>query len=195
MVSGAEPDVDRVFIAGLILEAVLDTPGLGPEPSGRRNRVKNRVRRALLTHLAGWVTLQRFRELAVQLDHWFPIYYPLVAVSRNAVQSGMEIYEASPGAGPSPVLREDLLDQLLHRHPQLLPRRRHRKLYRRGLLEFLHRTRGGAFRLKDFQEFFQIDRKTAWEYVQKLRLAGLLEHNQGRSAAVRYSLNSRFLAG
>ena len=38
-----------------------------------------------------------------------------------------------------------------------------------------------------------IDRKTAWEYVQKLQEAGLLIHNQGRSAAVRYRLADHFL--
>jgi len=53
---------------------------------------------------------------------------------------------------------------------------------------------GGAwFRLKDFQEFFRLDRKTAWEYVQKLAVAGLFCRNQARSAAVRYRLESRFL--
>jgi hypothetical protein len=153
------------------------------------------VGHALLSHVAGRVTLHRFRELAIQLDHWFHIYYPLVEGSEGVVQPGPEIFAVGTGSGTSVLLREDLLEQFLRRHPSLLPRRRHRKLSHSGLLEFLHRTRGGAFRLKDFQEFFQIDRKTAWEYVQKMRQAGILDHNQGRSAAVRYSLNPRFWAG
>ena len=47
--------------------------------------------------------------------------------------------------------------------------------------------------MKDFAQHFDIDRKTAWEYVQKLQEAGLLLHNRGRSAAVRYRLADHFL--
>ena len=38
-----------------------------------------------------------------------------------------------------------------------------------------------------------MDRKTAWEYLQNFLHAGLLRHNRGRSAAVRYALETRFL--
>ena len=38
-----------------------------------------------------------------------------------------------------------------------------------------------------------MDRKTAWEYLQKLLHAGLLRHNRAHSAAVRYALETRFL--
>jgi hypothetical protein len=43
----------------------------------------------------------------------------------------------------------------------LLPRRRHRKLHRQGLGEFLRQTRGGWFKVKDFERYFSIDGKTA----------------------------------
>jgi hypothetical protein len=74
-----------------------------------------------------------------------------------------------------------------------LPRRPHRKLNQDGLWEFLVRTGGGWFKLGAFTRHFGVDRKTAWEYLRKLLAAGLLRHNQGRSAAVRYGLATRFL--
>ncbi|MEJ2069157.1 MAG: hypothetical protein P8X58_01905, partial [Syntrophobacterales bacterium] len=58
---------------------------------------------------------------------------------------------------------------------------------------FLECTAGKWFRLRDFEEHFQMDRKTAWEYAQKLLHAGLLVHNQGHSSAVRYRVEPRFL--
>ena len=75
----------------------------------------------------------------------------------------------------------------------LLPHRPHRKLNQDRLWEFLGRTQGGWFRLIDFTRHFGVDRKTAWEYLQKFLHAGLLRHNRGRSAAVRYALGTRFL--
>jgi hypothetical protein len=47
--------------------------------------------------------------------------------------------------------------------------------------------------LRDFEQHFGVDRKTAWEYLRKLLAAGLLRHNQKHSAAVRYALKTRFL--
>ena len=44
----ADKNLDRVLVAGLILEAVLDTSRQKPEPSRRRDRVKNRVGHDLL---------------------------------------------------------------------------------------------------------------------------------------------------
>ena len=75
----------------------------------------------------------------------------------------------------------------------LLPHRPHRKLNQERLWEFLGSTQGGWFRLIDFTRHFGVDRKTAWEYLQKFLQAGLLRHNRGRSAAVRYALGTRFL--
>jgi hypothetical protein len=92
------------------------------------------------------------------------------------------------------VLREDQLQAWLREEARgLLPHRPHRKLSRDRLREFLDRTRGGWFRLKDFERHFGVDRKTAWEYLQKLLHAGLLRHNRKHSAAVRYALETRFL--
>ena len=47
--------------------------------------------------------------------------------------------------------------------------------------------------MKELAQDFDIDGKTAWEYLQKLQQAGLLLHNGRRSAAVRYRLADAFL--
>jgi hypothetical protein len=78
------------------------------------------------------------------------------------------------------------LQQRLDDLEEFLPKRRHRKVDRQRLQEFFHQTQDGWFRLRDFEHFFVLDRKTAWEYIQKFLQTGLLVHNQGRSSAVRY---------
>ena len=85
------------------------------------------------------------------------------------------------------------LEDWRRQNPGLLPSRPHRKLTWEKLREFLAATRGRWFGVKDFARHFDLDRKTAWEYLQKLRQARLLEHNRGRSAAARYCLEDRFL--
>jgi len=183
--------LDRALVAGLMLEVILETSGCPADPQARRRHVKARLKDAMATQLAGRVTLDRFRHLLRKVDHWFPLYYPLVTEDSPRVSPARR-----PGAGPAPgrALRDDLLHAWFQQQGgELLPRRPHRKLHPGKLQEFLQRTQGGWFRLKDFEQHFGMDRKTAWEYLQKLLQAGLLRHNRRRSAAVRYALATAFL--
>lgn len=195
----AEEKLHRALIAGLILEAILEAQVLPEDPPSRRVQVKNRLQHLLVSYLAGLISLDSFRHLAQRLDHWFNFYYPLLSPLRLTT-SGLLRKTAPlvplPGRGVPAggrVLKEDLLEVWLEKLKGLLPQRRHGKLHRQGLGEFLRQTRGGWFKVKDFEEHFAINGKTAWEYVQKFRQAGLLTRNQGRSAAARYSLHPRFL--
>ncbi len=185
-----EERLDRALVAGLMLEVILSQPATPQDPGERRCQAKSRLKTALVSCLAGHIPLSRFRDLAQNLDAWFDFFYPLISPS---------VYPRDPGAvwtdAPPEPLREDLLAEALNGLDGLLPHRRHRKLDRERLLEFLRRTGGGWFRLKDLEQFFSIDRKTAWEYTQKLLRAGLLCHNQARSAAVRYRLAPQFRGG
>jgi hypothetical protein len=195
----AEEKLDRALVAGLMLEVILETAGAPVDPQTRCHLVKTRLKDTMVTHLAGRVTLDRFHHLLRQLDHWFPLYYPLIT---SGSPKGDGPAPGSGGAAPAaparrcrPALREDRLKVWFKEEGRdLLPRRPHRKLNRDKLWDFLVLTQGGWFRLKDFEQHFKVDRKTAWEYLQKLLAAGLLRHNQGRSAAVRYGLATRFLA-
>jgi hypothetical protein len=196
----AAEKLDRALVAGLMLEVILETAGTPMDPQAQRRLVKTRLKDTLVTHLAGRVTLDRFRGLLHQLDHWFPVYYPLITagpppgLAPGAVSARTS---SSPPVFPPPArpaLREERLRAWFQEEGRdLLPQRPHRKLSRDKLWDFLGRTRGGWFRLKDFARHFGVDRKTAWEYLQKLLAAGLLRHNQKRSAAVRYSLAPPFL--
>ena len=197
---GTEEDrLDRALVTGLMLEVILETSALQGDPYLHRNLVKTRLKNIMVTHLAGRVTLQRFHHLLREVDHCFPRYYPLIASS--SPQGPVLVAGRTtilPPSAPTPpahrVLREDALKAWLEAEiRKLLPQRSHRKLGIKRLLDFLQRTQGSWFKLKDFELHFGVDRKTAWEYLQKFLSAGLLRHNQERSAAVRYALATRFL--
>jgi hypothetical protein len=189
--------LDRALVTGLMLEVILETSSLAVDSQTLRYLVKTRLKDSLAVNLAGQVTLDRFRHLLSQVDIWFPMYYPLTTAgaSKAAAATPVQAILAPAAAAPSRrVLRVDRLKSWLQEEGRgLLPHRPHRKVNQDRLWEFLGRTQGGWFRLLDFTRYFGVDRKTAWEYLQKLLHAGLLRHNGARSAAVRYALETRFL--
>ena len=70
--------LDRALVAGLILEVVLDQTDLPDSLQARQRLVKSRIQGYLVQHLAGRVSLDRFRSLVQNLDGWFEFYYPLL---------------------------------------------------------------------------------------------------------------------
>ena len=186
-----EEKLSRALVAGLMLEVILSPPPLPEEPRARRSQMKLRLKNTLVSRLAGHIPLNSFRDLAQNLDQWFDFFYPLITPQGLLSRSCQDL-ERDRKAPPREALREDFLMESLQQLNGLLPTRRHRKLDRYRLFEFLRSTGGEWFRLKDFEQFFGIDRKTAWEYIQKLLQAELLIHNQARSAAVRYRLAPKF---
>lgn len=195
---GTQEKLDRALVTGLMLEVILETSSLAVDPQTLRHLVKTRLKDCLAVNLAGRVTLDRFRHLLRRVDVWFPLYYPLTAAGSPMAPAAPQVQDApapaAPVLPPRRVLREDRLQAWLEEEGRgLLPHRPHRRLNQDGLWEFLERTQGGWFRLLEFARHFGVDRKTAWEYFQKFLQAGLLRHNRGRSAAVRYALSTRFL--
>jgi hypothetical protein len=195
-----EEKLDRALVTGLMLEVILETSTLPVDPQTLRHLVKTRLKDSLAVNLAGRVTLDRFRHLLSKVDTWFPLYYPLTIAGTPeggppvAAQVQDALASAAAALPARRVLRVDRLRAWLQEEGRdLLPHRPHRKFNQEGLWEFLGRTQGGWFRLLDFTRHFGVDRKTAWEYLQKFLQAGLLRHNRGRSAAVRYALETRFL--
>jgi predicted transcriptional regulator len=188
--------LDRGLVVGLLLEVVLDTAAGLPDSQARRTLVKTRLKHTLVSLLAGAVTLDRFRTLMGRLDHWFALYYPLLSRAGQppvALESGEGNGPLFPPSSSARVLRDETLENWRQNTPGLLPSRRPRKLSWGKLKSFLETTRGRWFGVKDFAQHLTVDRKTAWEYLQKLRGAGLLQHNQAHSAAARYCLAARFL--
>jgi hypothetical protein len=192
--------LDRALVMGLILEVVLDARASDPS-IGCQHGMKARLGELLVSRLAGRVTLERFRGLVRQVDELWPVWY--APLRRETILSGVAPglrsepaprYAYASPAAPVERVRHDLLRRWLAAPPPgLLPHSPQRKVRPDKLLAFLTHTRGGWFRVKDFQQWFHIDRKTAWEYLQALTRAGLLQHNQARSAAVRYALAPAFL--
>jgi len=187
-----EEKLNRALVAGLMLEVILSQPPLPEDPRARRRQVKSRLKNTLVSRLAGHIPLRSFRDLAQNIDQWFDFFYPLITPRCSLAMTCRNLKDDHQ-LGSHKSLCEDLLKEFLAQMNGLLPTRRHRKIDREKLSAFLRHSRGEWFRLKDFEQFFHIDRKTAWEYIQKLLQAGLLHHNQGRSAAVRYRLAPRFL--
>jgi hypothetical protein len=191
-----EEKLDRALVTGLMLEVILETSSLPVDPQTRRHLVKTRLKGSLAANLAGQITLDRFRCLLSKVDIWFPLYYPLTTAGAPKAAAAPVPAPGGPAAAPPapPGLRLDRLRAWLQEEGRgLLPHRPHRKLNQERLWEFLGSTQGGWFRLLDFSRHFGVDRKTAWDYLQKFLGAGLLRHNRGRSAAVRYALSARFL--
>lgn len=188
-----EEQLNRALVAGLLLEVVFSHPPLPADPEAHRWQAKARLKNTLVSRLAGHIPLNSFRALAQNLDHWFELYYPLI-VPQTSTGPHFQENEPAQDADCPPLAQEGRLREALARLNGLLPRRRHRKIDGERLLFFFRQRGGGWFRLQDFSRFFRMDRKTAWEYVQKLLQAGLLQHNQGRSAAVRYRLAPHFLS-
>jgi hypothetical protein len=190
--------LDRALVTGLMLEVILETSSLPVDPQTLRHLVKTRLKDSLAVNLAGRVTLDRFRQLLSQVDIWFPLYYPLTTAGSAKTRTATPVQAIpAPAAAAAPsrrVLQVERFTAWLQEEGRgLLPHRPHRKFNQDKLWEFLGRTRGGWFRLLDFTRHFGADRKTAWEYLRKFLNAGLLRHNRGRSAAVRYALETRFL--
>lgn len=188
-----EEKLNRALVAGLMLEVIFSQPPLPDDPGARRRRLKEHLKTALVSRLAGHIPLHSFRSMAHNFDRWFDLFYPLISPSGPDESGQPRKDQQVPALARG--LQEDLLRETLARWTGLLPTRRHRKIDREKLLSFFRQTGGKWFRLKDFEQFFRMDRKTAWEYIQKLLRAGLLYHNQGRSAAVRYRLAPGFLQG
>jgi hypothetical protein len=184
--------LNRALVTGLVLEAMLENPRLQEEPGFQGHRLKACLRSTLACQLAGHMSLASFHCLAQGLDQWFAVVYPLLANAGWAHKAAAPA-PLSGSSAETNFLEEELFSECLAKTPGLLPQRRHRKLDQEKLCNFLEGTGGNWFCLRDFEAHFQVGRKTAWEYVQKLLQAGLLVHNEGHSSAVRYRIASRFL--
>ena len=73
-----------------------------------------------------------------------------------------------------------------------LPEKGRRKITPENLTEFLRETEGRWFRVLDFEARFQVNKKTAWAYLNLLLEEGILVHNGEKANRVRYSLAGPF---
>jgi hypothetical protein len=180
-----------------MLDVVLEAPAGPTDPDRRRHHIKSRLTQSLVRQLSGYITLDRFRLLMRRLDNWFQFYYPLMPPPPPTQERPMlwEKFSAPATAGrPHSLVRRNFFKNWLRETArEILPRRPQRKIHPEGLEDFLQQAQIYWFQVKDFAQYFKIDRKTAWEYLQRFQETRLLVHNGRRSAAARYRLADNFL--
>lgn len=216
--SQTQEKLDRALVGGLMLEVLFAQQDWPRQRPAQQEAIKRRLQEHLVHYLAGRISLDHFRRLAQQLDSWFDHYFSLLAATDQtgpvgpapvtyrrpeqqpvyAVQESRAAWLGTSGPPqPSPPSRqacwEELLERWLAEAKTEMPQRPHRKLTPEKLRAFLCQSGGRWFRLRDFERFVEMDRKTAWDYLQQFLQAGLLCHNRKQSAAVRYCLAPSFL--
>ena len=102
-----EENLHRLLVAGLMLEGLLEWWTWPPDPAGRRHRLKTRLKRTLVDHLAGHTSLETFRTLSRKLDDWFDQYYPLLCSEGPACAHRPRSGAAASAFSPEPEARRD----------------------------------------------------------------------------------------
>jgi len=181
--------LDTTLVAGMFFEVLKDAAAL---PAGSRERVsfvRKRAKDYLITHLAGQITLSQFYRLLKLIEEKVGLYFEHLT---GGWLGAPRAQETAPRPEPAAAIDGETLRQALARLS--LPLKGRRKLTQETLLEFLSHTGGGWFRLLDFEEHFQVNKKTAWTYLNQLHRQGLLEHNGEKANRVRYALAPTFRA-
>ena len=178
--------LDTTLVAGMFFEVLTDASRL---PTGARERVsfvRKKAKDYLVTRLAGQITLSQFYRLLNLIEEKVEYYFE----HPTADWLGAPRRRAAPDL-PGPVAVEgEALNQALARLS--LPQKGRRKVTPETLSNFLGTAGGRWFRLLDFEAHFQINKKTAWTYLNLLLTAGLLEHNGEKANKVRYILAPPF---
>ncbi len=180
--------LDTTLVAGMFFQVMMDASRL---PAGRQERVsfvRKKAKDYLVTQLAGQITLSQFYRLLNLIEEEVGVYF-----SKNDWSGGRPyLVEASqPRPRPLPELvKNDALRQALATIG--LPEKGRRKLTPETLGDFLRETEGRWFRLLDFEARFQVNKKTAWAYLNLLLQEGILVHNGEKANRVRYALAGHF---
>lgn len=182
--------LDTTLVAGMFFEVLMDAARL-PVSSGERvSFVRKKAKDYLVTRLAGQITLSQFYRLLNLIEAKVGDYFEHLRDDWTGVPRARA---AAPLASrlPDPEgVDGEALRQALARLS--LPLKGRRKLTLETLWDFLHHTGGRWFKLLDFEEHFQVNKKTAWSYLNLLLNAGVLEHNGEKANRVRYGLDPSF---
>jgi hypothetical protein len=180
--------LDTTLVAGMFFEVLKDAAALPADSRERVSFVRKRAKDYLVTHLAGQITLSQFYRLLNLIEEKVGHYFEHLTGDWLGAPGAQETAQLpEPAAIASEPLRQALARLSL-------PLKGRRKLTPETLLDFLSATGGGWFRLLDFEEHFQVNKKTAWTYLNQLLRQGLLEHNGEKANRVRYMLAPAFRA-
>ena len=183
--------LDTTLVAGMFFQVVMEASRL---PTGAQERVsfiRKRAKDYLVTQLAGQITLSQFYRLLNLIEEEAGLYF-----TRQDWSGGKAILHETRERGgfpppglPEPV-KNDALRQALAKVG--LPTKGRRKLTPETLGEYLRETEGGWFRLLDFEARFNVNKKTAWGYLNLLLQESVLIHNGEKANRVRYALAAPF---
>jgi hypothetical protein len=176
--------LDTTLVAGMFFQVVMEASRLPAGPQERVSFVRKQAKNYLVTQLAGQITLSQFYRLLNLIEEEAGHYF-----ARSDWSGGPGRGESREAGGtalrPEPI-KGEALRQALARIP--LPSKGRRKLTPETLWDFLRESRGGWFRLLDFEGRFQVNKKTAWGYLNLLLQEGVLVHNGEKANRVRYAL-------
>lgn len=184
--------LDSTLVAGMFFQVLLEAEQLPGNPLERVSYIKRAVKNFLVQRLAGQITLAQFFRLVQVIELEVASYLHRLPEEwrRPPAAPQSETGPFKPSAANS-VVRIDKLQEALQQLP--LPRQSNRKLSVAGLAAFLIQTGGNWFRLLDFERHFQLNKKTAWAYLDLLLRSGVLQHNRAKANRVRYALAADFL--
>ena len=178
--------LDTTLVAGMFFEVMKDASRLPAGPRERVSFVRKKAKDYLVTRLAGQITLSQFYRLLNLIEEKVEYYFEHL----TADWLGAPRRREAPGRPEPGAIEGEALRQALAR--LALPLKGNRKLSPETLWDFFSRNGGAWFRLLDFEAHFQVNKKTAWTYLNLLLTAGLLEHNGEKANKVRYSLAPPF---
>jgi hypothetical protein len=181
--------LDTTLVAGMFFQVVMEASRLPAGSQERVSFVRKRAKDYLVTHLAGQITLSQFYRLLNLIEEEVGQYF-----ARKDWSGGNSLPKETRGAGPAPPLPGPVQSEVLRQALAGidLPLKGRRKLTIETLQDYLRETGGGWFRLLDFEARFQVNKKTAWNYLNLLLQAGVLTHNGEKANRVRYALSASY---
>ncbi len=189
LLKNRDQGLDTTLVAGMFFQVLLEAEQLPANTSERVSYVRKQAKNYLVNRLAGQISLSHFFRLLNLIDENVQRYFTHLRSSwTNPPQDSLP--QPMPSLTPSTIRIEALRQALAHLPVESTGRR---KLTQEKLLDFLLNTRGGWFKLLDFETCFQVNKKTAWAYLNQLLEDGILVHNGEKANKVRYTLASHFL--
>ncbi len=178
--------LDTTLVAGMFFQVMLEASRLPAGPQERVSFVRKKAKDYLVTQLAGQITLSQFYRLLNLIEEEVGFYFA------KQDWSGVKphVVEASLPRPLPELVKSDALHLALAKIG--LPEKGRRKLTPETLADFLRESEGRWFRLLDFETRFQVNKKTAWAYLNLLLQEGVLVHNGEKANRVRYALAGPF---
>jgi hypothetical protein len=182
----ATTGIETTLVAGMFFEVLMDAARLPAGPRERVSFVRKRAKDYLVTRLAGQITLSQFYRLLNLIETKAGDYFQHLTDDWTGPSRPRE---AALSAAPETVDAAALSEALAR---LTLPLKGRRKFTPETLEDFLYRTGGRWFKLLDLETHFQVNKKTAWSYLNLLLSEGVLEHNGEKANKVRYALAPAF---